>query len=190
MCGSRKKISLPLYILCLNLETLPISYSQVDGFHMTDLGVQGNISKLFKHVAARIARDSCNGINHVWERCFGAVVVFDNFLLIKGQTLLQLMFNLNIVFFGGGLYQWYGYSKNLEPSNSFQDNLKHITWSICHVIIWKKSSYTATFFKPAAAPRTHKYSWIFSIIVLEICVFYCVVPSEWDILPFKSIEFD
>lgn len=99
MCGSRKKISLPLYILCLNLETLPISYSQVDGFHMTDLGVQGNISKLFKHVAAKIARDSCNGINHVWERCFGAVVVFDNFLLIKGQTLLQLMLNLNIVLF-------------------------------------------------------------------------------------------
>lgn len=27
-----------LHILCLNLETLPISYSQVDGFHKTDLG--------------------------------------------------------------------------------------------------------------------------------------------------------
>lgn len=41
VCSSRKKrnlcFSLPLHILCLNLETLPISYSQVDGFHKTDL---------------------------------------------------------------------------------------------------------------------------------------------------------
>lgn len=41
VCISRKKrnlyFSLPLHILCLNLETLPISYSQVDGFHKTDL---------------------------------------------------------------------------------------------------------------------------------------------------------
>lgn len=41
VCNSRKKrnlyFSLPLHILCLNLETLPISYSQVDGFHKTDL---------------------------------------------------------------------------------------------------------------------------------------------------------